>query len=101
MRIVPQLWHTGAARAWDWQPEAEVESPSDLVCLDDPRGHAMSEEDITDTIAAFASAAGTAKAFGFDAVQLQGRTPVVVGFCAVVYTRAIPSIMGCRMYPLY
>lgn len=71
-RIAPQLWHTGSTRAGDWQPGAEVESPSGLVGPDDARGRAMSQEDIADTIAAFASAAGAAKTLGFDAVELHG-----------------------------
>ena len=71
-RIAPQLWHTGSTRAGDWQPAAEVESPSGLVGPDDPRGRAMSQEDIADTIAGFASAAASAQSLGFDAVELHG-----------------------------
>ncbi|RGP38161.1 NADH:flavin oxidoreductase [Pseudotabrizicola alkalilacus] len=71
-KIAPQLWHTGSTRAGTWEPEAEVESPSGLLDPDTPRGKAMTEEDIADTIAAFASAAKDAKAAGFDAVELHG-----------------------------
>lgn len=71
-KIAPQIWHTGSTRAGKWEPEAPVESPSGLVGPDDPRGQAMTEEDIADTIAAFAAGARDAKAAGFDAVELHG-----------------------------
>ena len=71
-RIAPQLWHTGSTRASEWQNSDSVESPSGLVGPADPRGRAMSEEDIADTIAAFAKAAKAAETLGFDAVELHG-----------------------------
>lgn len=70
-KIGPQLWHTGSTRA-GWEPEHPVESPSGLVGPDDPRGLAMTEEDIADTIAAFARAAADAKRLGFDVAELHG-----------------------------
>lgn len=70
-KIGPQLWHTGSTRA-GWEPEHPVESPSGLVGPDDPRGQAMTEEDIADTIAAFARAAADAKRLGFDVAELHG-----------------------------
>ena len=74
-RIAPQLWHTGAARshtAVDWEPRAPVESPSGLVAPGKPRGVVMTEEDIADTVAAFARAAADAKRLGFDCVEIHG-----------------------------
>ncbi|MBU2357542.1 MAG: NADH:flavin oxidoreductase [Alphaproteobacteria bacterium] len=71
-KIAPQIWHTGSTRGGKWEPEAEVESPSGLVGPGEPRGHAMTEEDIADTIAAFASSAKLAKDAGFDAVEVHG-----------------------------
>lgn len=71
-KIAPQIWHTGSTRAGAWAPEAAVESPSGLVGPNDPRGVAMTEQDIADTIAAFAAGARDAKAAGFDAVELHG-----------------------------
>ncbi|MDO9640710.1 MAG: NADH:flavin oxidoreductase [Pseudotabrizicola sp.] len=71
-KIAPQIWHTGSTRSGKWEPEAEVESPSGLVGPGEPRGRAMTEDDIADTIAAFAAAAKDAKAAGFDAVELHG-----------------------------
>lgn len=70
-KMGPQIWHTGSTRA-GWEPPLPVESPSGLVGPDDPRGLAMTEADIADTIAAFASAAADAKRLGFDVVELHG-----------------------------
>lgn len=71
-KIGPQIWHTGSTRAGEWEPDAPVESPSGLVGPDDPRGVVMSEEDIADTVAAFAQAAADAKRLGFDTLELHG-----------------------------
>ncbi|WP_118972938.1 oxidoreductase [Taibaiella koreensis] len=58
--IAPQLWHVGNSPS-GWEPPVPFESPD-----------SMSTEDIERTIAAFASAAGSAKALGFDAIELHG-----------------------------
>jgi len=71
-RMGPQIWHTGSTKAGDWQPEAPVESPSGLLAPGTPRGEAMSEEAIADTVAAFAKAAAAAKRLGFDLVEIHG-----------------------------
>ncbi|AZD67886.1 2,4-dienoyl-CoA reductase [Pseudomonas chlororaphis] len=72
-RMGPQLWHTGAVRdVSGWEPDAPVESPSGLDSPNDPRGVAMSEKDIADTVAAFAKAAADAKRLGFDTVEIHG-----------------------------
>ncbi|SMO86940.1 NADH:flavin oxidoreductase [Paracoccus laeviglucosivorans] len=71
-KIGPQIWHTGSTRAGAWEPSAPVESPSGIVGPDDPRGQTMTEEDIADTVTAFARAAANAKALGFDVVELHG-----------------------------
>ena len=70
-RMGPQLWHTGAVNMdVDWEPVAPVESPSGLEMAGHPRGRAMSEEAIADTVAAFAQAAADAKRLGFDTLEL-------------------------------
>ncbi|MEH2922603.1 NADH:flavin oxidoreductase [Samsonia erythrinae] len=71
-RIGPQLWHTGSTRGKDWEPDAPVESPSGLIGPNEPRGVVMTEEDIADTVAAFARAAADAKRLGFDTLELHG-----------------------------
>lgn len=74
-KMGPQLWHTGSTIArgvGDWTPPAEVESPSGLLGPGKPRGKAMSDQDIADTIAAFARAAADARRMGFDVVEIHG-----------------------------
>ena len=73
-RMGPQLWHTGSVVSFqtDWVPPVAVESPSGLVAPGQPRGAAMSEEAIADTVAAFGRAAADAKRLGFDVVELHG-----------------------------
>ncbi|SDH60023.1 2,4-dienoyl-CoA reductase [Vibrio xiamenensis] len=70
----PQLWHVGATQYpnLDWKPEGGEESPSGLNAANNPLGHAMSEEDIADTIAAFAKSAAAAKQLGFDTFEIHG-----------------------------
>lgn len=72
--VAPQLWHTGSVKSMtcDWAPDAPVESPSGLIAPGMPRGEAMSEEAIADTIAAFAQAAADAKRLGFDSIEVHG-----------------------------
>ena len=72
-KIGPQIWHTGSTRgSVGWDPGVEVESPSGLVAPDDPRGKAMTEEDVADLVAAFASAAADSRRVGFDMAELHG-----------------------------
>lgn len=72
-KMGPQIWHTGSTRAFtEWEPDAPVESPSGLLGPDEPRGKAMSDADIADTIAAFAKAALDARNAGFDTFEIHG-----------------------------
>ncbi|MFD2239372.1 NADH:flavin oxidoreductase [Aureimonas populi] len=72
-KMGPQIWHTGSTRGMSgWEPETPVESPSGLVAPGEPRGEAMSEEAIADTVAAFARAAADARRLGFDTVEIHG-----------------------------
>ena len=72
-KMGPQIWHTGSTKGSDgWEPEAPVESPSGLLAPGTPRGEAMSEEAIADTVSAFARAAADAKRLGFDTVEIHG-----------------------------
>lgn len=70
----PQLWHSASIRSMtaNYEPEGEVESPSGLVKPDEPRGVAMSEEDIADSVAAWARAAVDAQRLGYDVVEIHG-----------------------------
>jgi len=72
-KMAPQIWHVGAMPGQSgWTPDAPVESPSGLLGPGQPRGVAMSEADIADTVAAFGRAAAEARKIGFDAVELHG-----------------------------
>jgi 2,4-dienoyl-CoA reductase-like NADH-dependent reductase (Old Yellow Enzyme family) len=72
-KMGPQIWHVGAFPGQGgWEPNVPVESPSGLVAPGKPRGVAMSENDIADTVAAFARAAADAKTLGFDTVEIHG-----------------------------
>ncbi len=73
-KMGPQLWHTGSVVSFqtDWTPAAPVESPSGLIAPGQPRGEAMDDEAIADTIAAFSRAAADAKRLGFDTVEIHG-----------------------------
>ncbi len=73
-RIAPQLWHVGSTRGTgpDWQPFGRVDSPSGFTAPGKRTLEPMTEEDIADTIAAFASSARAARELGFDAVELHG-----------------------------
>ena len=72
--MAPQIWHSASveSKTTRWAPDAPVESPPGLAAPGEPRGRAMSEEDIADTISAFASAAADAKRLGFDSVEVHG-----------------------------
>ncbi len=72
-RMGPQIWHTGAAPSQTgWSAEAPKESPSGLAAPGAAVGKVMSEEDIADTIAAFAAAAADSKRLGFDMAEIHG-----------------------------
>lgn len=76
-RMGPQIWHTGATRYInDWEPDAPVESPSGLDAPGDARGVAMTEEDIADTVAAFAKAAIDAKRVVSTRLRSTARTAI-------------------------
>lgn len=73
-RIAPQIWHTGLVR--EQMPNAPrpgvPEGPSGLFKPDAPYGKAMSEEDVADTVAAYAASARAAIEMGFDCIEFHG-----------------------------
>ncbi len=71
-KIAPQLWHVGALPNRRNPKGEDAESPSGLYMPEKTNGHAMSDADVADAIAAFARAAGDARRLGFDAVELHG-----------------------------
>ena len=71
--IGPQIWHMGATRNMTgWDSGVAPESPSGLNKPEDPHGRVMTDEDIADTISAFAKAALDAKNNGFDLTEIHG-----------------------------
>lgn len=72
--FVPQLWHVGGCSDFNFpdSPHAPLVSPSGFAGPDVPGGRAMSDEDIADTVAAFAESARAAKDMGCDAIELHG-----------------------------
>ena len=76
-RIVPQLWHVGAVREPGKPPvpEAPAVGPSGLTLTGEPLGDQRSEltqADLDDIIAAFATGAADAERLGFDGIELHG-----------------------------
>ncbi|MDQ2094844.1 NADH:flavin oxidoreductase [Rhodalgimonas zhirmunskyi] len=73
-KIAPQLWHVGAIRRPGVMPGGDTpgHSPSGMARPGKVTGHAMTQQDIDDTVAAFARAAADAKRIGFDAIELHG-----------------------------
>lgn len=73
-KICPQLWHMGAQRENGKGPHPELESigPSGLNTMGEQSARTMTQEDIDDVIAAFVKAAVSAKALGFDGIELHG-----------------------------
>lgn len=72
-RMAPQIWHKGVVvPRTEWRPPAPFEGPSGLAKPGETGGVAMTEEDIADTIAAFARAAADAQRLGFDCVEIHG-----------------------------
>ena len=76
-RIMPQLWHVGAARKAGAGPvpAAPVVGPSGLNLDGSPLGDersTLTQTDLDDIIGAFADAAAAAEQAGFDGVELHG-----------------------------
>jgi 2,4-dienoyl-CoA reductase-like NADH-dependent reductase (Old Yellow Enzyme family) len=72
-KIAPQLWHMGIVPTMDGKPTNPIsEGPSGLLFSDQKVGKTMTEEDIQDTINAFANAAKDAKKLGFDLLEVHG-----------------------------
>lgn len=72
--MAPQLWHMGVVtpKPSGWLPPAPFEGPSGYVAPGKIGGVAMTEDDISETVRAFAQAAEEAKTLGFSAVEIHG-----------------------------
>ena len=76
--IVPQLWHVGSVRRRGMGPDPEVPGYGPSAVPHPGQGEdaetpvEMTEEDIADVVAAFASGAAAARELGFDGVEIHG-----------------------------
>lgn len=73
-KIGPQLWHVGMMRkpGTGPHPDAPSDSPAGVTHTGKQVQPEPSEEEVADMIAAYARAAGEAKALGFDCVEIHG-----------------------------
>ncbi|SEC09548.1 2,4-dienoyl-CoA reductase [Burkholderia sp. WP9] len=69
-KIAVQLWHMGLRREPGTGPEPSA--PSEGPSSEGAHSHAMTDSEIADAIEAFAQAAQTARAIGFNAVEIHG-----------------------------
>ncbi len=73
-KIIPQLWHVGAARQPGVEPDLIVPGygPMELKKNGQQVVKAMSQQDINDVVAAYAQAAADAERLDFDGVEVHG-----------------------------
>ncbi|MBX2847099.1 MAG: NADH:flavin oxidoreductase [Acidiferrobacterales bacterium] len=73
-KIAPQLWQVGGVRKPGVEPGGDLPgySPSGMAFPGKVTGHAMTLEDIDETIAAYVQAAIDAKNIGFDTIEIHG-----------------------------
>lgn len=73
-KIIPQLWHVGVTRDQGQGPvpSAPPAGPSGIGLDGQPKGSALTSDDLDDVIRAFADAAAAAERIGFDGVELHG-----------------------------
>ena len=73
-KIAPQLWHVGGIRKPGIEPGGDLPgySPSGMAFPGKITGHAMTKQDIDETVEAFIQAAVDAERIGFDAIEIHG-----------------------------
>ena len=73
-KIAPQLWHVGSMRKAGVEPGGDLPgySPSGLLLPGKSRGHAMTLDDIEETIESYVQSAKNAVELGFDAIEIHG-----------------------------
>jgi 2,4-dienoyl-CoA reductase-like NADH-dependent reductase (Old Yellow Enzyme family) len=71
-KIAPQLWHVGGIRKPGIEPGGNLPgySPSGMAFPGKVTGHAMTTQDIDETIAAYVQAAIDSERIGFDAIEI-------------------------------
>lgn len=73
-RIIPQIWHVGAARTLGVEPDPTVPGYGPMQIERDGQiiVKGMTKQDIADTVQAYAEAAANAEKLGFDGVEIHG-----------------------------
>ncbi|MER5531753.1 NADH:flavin oxidoreductase [Streptomyces sp. NPDC002677] len=73
-RIMPQLWHVGMDRAAGAPPvpDAPRIGPSGIALDGTKSGKEMTQADIDNVVAAYATAAASAESLGFDGIEIHG-----------------------------
>lgn len=73
-RIIPQIWHVGAARSPGVEPDQTVPGYGPMQIEKDGQMivKGMTKQDIADTVQAYAEAAANAEKLGFDGVEIHG-----------------------------
>jgi len=73
-RIIPQIWHVGAARSPGVEPDPAVPGygPMQVESGGQVMVKAMTKADIDDAVNAYATAAADAERLGFDGVEIHG-----------------------------
>ena len=73
-KMMPQIWHVGAARALGVEPDPSVPGfgPMGAEVDNQVTVKAMTQQDINEAVAAYAQAAADAEQLGFDGVEIHG-----------------------------
>ncbi len=73
-KIMPQLWHTGIMRRLGSEPNPDVlpVAPSGITKPGKKVVEPMTERDVADVIAGFATSAAHAQRLGFDGIEIHG-----------------------------
>ncbi|MFF7475324.1 NADH:flavin oxidoreductase [Streptomyces sp. NPDC008092] len=73
-RIMPQLWHVGMDRAAGAPPvpDAPRIGPSGIALDGTKSGKEMTQADIDNVVAAYATSAASAESLGFDGIEIHG-----------------------------
>ncbi len=76
--IIPQIWHVGSVRQTGMEPDPAIGGFGPSAVVHPTHGDTgevptpFTESEIADVVAAYASAAGNARATGFDGVEIHG-----------------------------
>ena len=100
-KMGPQIWHVGMVQpsGKDPLPQDIYEGPSGLLGTGAEAGRTMTEEDIADTVAAFAQSAADAKKLGFDTLEIHGAHGYLIDQFFWDFTNRRPDKYGGATLP--